>query len=116
MVAKSSYLKGGAIQWVALAVLIAAMFSASKRAAIPAIMAVLKFMWPLLVAWLIWRFIKAKIMGSVQRFQQQVMDAAQQGGMASGAGAARFSGGSKGGDVLDLCSKCGTLLSPGHSC
>lgn len=111
-------IRGGAIQWIALAVLIAAMFSASKRAALPALLAILKFLWPLLAVWLIWRLIKAKITSSVQRFQEQVMQAAQQGGMAGNMRRPGFSGTGQpgGGEVLDLCAQCGTLLTPGHRC
>lgn len=111
------FFQGGAIQWIALTVLIVAMFSASRRAAVPAIMALLKFLWPVVVLWLLWRMIKAKITGTVQKFQQQVVDAAQQGGM-SGPGASRFrnAAGPAGGEVLDLCANCGTLLVAGHRC
>ena len=116
---ESGFVRIGAIQWVAFAVLLASMFSASRRAAVPAIMAIVKFLWPFIVVWLVWRLIKAKIGGAVQKFQQQVMDAAGQGGMNSAGGAQRFraaSPASGGGEILDLCSNCGTLLSPGHRC
>ena len=116
---KSGLLPSGVMQWIALAILVAAMFAASRRAAVPAIMAIGKFLWPVLIVWLIWRFVKARISGSVKKFQQQIMDAAQQGGM-SGRGAARYQNAtgpaSAKGEVLDLCAQCGTLLVPGHRC
>lgn len=115
---QAGFVRIGVIQWVAFAILLASVFSASKRAAVPAVMGIVKFLWPLLVLWLVWRLIKAKISATVQRFQRQVMDAAGQGGV-SGPGAHRFratSPAAGGGEVLDLCGKCGTLLSPGHRC
>ncbi|MCX6126022.1 MAG: hypothetical protein NTV34_14915 [Proteobacteria bacterium] len=121
---KNSKSWGGAIQWIALVVLIAAMFSAGKRAAMPALFAVLRFMWPFLVVWLVWRFLKGKVSSVVGKFQAQVMDAAnQQGGVAGGfaggfAGAAQRAAASRKtqGDVIDLCPKCGSLLAAGHRC
>lgn len=115
--AQSGLARIGVIQWVALVILVASMFSASKRAAIPAVMGIVKFVWPLLAVWLVWRLIKAKITAKVQAFQQQVMNATSQGGI-NGPGAQRFraSSAAGAGEVLDLCPKCGTLLSPGHRC
>lgn len=115
----------GIIQWIALVALVAAMFSASKSAALPAIYALLRFLWPLLLVWLIWRFFKAKVSGVVGKFQDQVMNAAGQGNMHSVGGdaaAAGFGRGTKAkasrapGEVLDLCPKCGVLLSKDHRC
>ena len=118
--AKSAKSWGGVVQWVALVVLIAAMFSAGKRAALPALFAIVRFMWPFLVIWLVWRFLKSKVSGVVGKFQSQVMDAAnQQGGAGGGfAGVAQRAAASRKtqGDVIDLCPKCGSLLAVGHRC
>ena len=117
---KNSKSWGGVVQWVALVVLIAAMFSAGKRAALPALFAIVRFMWPFLVIWLVWRLFKSKVSRVVGKFQSQVMDAAnQQGGAAGGfAGAAQRAAASRKtqGDVIDLCPKCGSLLAAGHRC
>lgn len=115
---EGGFVRIGALQWVALAILVASVFSASKRAVVPALMGIVKVLWPFILVWVIWRLIKAKIGSTMQRFQQQVMDAASQGGVnATGAQRFRATGpASGGGEILDLCSQCGTLLSPGHRC
>lgn len=110
------FFRAGGLQMLAMLVLIMAMFTANKRAAAPALMAIVKFIWPLLVVWLIWRFIKSRVTAGVQKFQQQIMQAAQQNGVASGVASGR-SGSAQGvGQIIDLCPKCGTLLSSGHQC
>ena len=100
----------GALQWIAIAILGASMFSASKRAVLPAIGAILRVIWPFLVVYLIWRVIKAKVSGAVQKFQEQMLQQAQ------GAGAGGVGRQKNGGQVLDLCPKCGDLLGAGHRC
>ncbi len=109
------FLKAHTLQFIALAVLGAAMLSAGKRAALPAIMAVFKFLWPFIVLWIIWRFIKAKVASVAAKFKEQVLEAAAQQGQAPGGFASKRAGG-KGGQVLDLCPKCGVLLTAGHKC
>lgn len=106
----ATHVKSNFIQWTALGILVAAMFSASKGAAMPAIWALGRFVLPVVVIWLVFKLLKSKVSGAVQKFQEQMMQ-----GMQQGAGQqARGPGGS--GQVLDLCPKCGALQSPGHMC
>ena len=110
----------GIIQWIALIVLVAAMFSASKRAVLPALVAILRFAWPFFAIWLLWRFIKHKVKSAMGKFQEQVMQAAQQPGMGgSGAFGASIRNAARKGsqeNVIDLCPKCGVLLAANHEC
>lgn len=98
----------GLVQILALGVLVAAMFSAGKKAAVPALLAVVKFIWPFLMIWLVWRLIKGKATSAMDRFKEQMMQAVQQ---QQGASAAQGKG-----EVLDLCPKCGVLLTSSHRC
>ena len=102
----------GALQWIAIAILGASMFSASKRAVLPALIAILRVVWPFLVVYLIWRVIKAKVSGAVQKFQEQIMQQAQ----TAGAGPGRVPNSKNNQQVLDLCPKCGVMLTQGHRC
>jgi hypothetical protein len=110
----------GLLPGLAITVLVVAMFSANKRAAAPALLAIGKFLWPLLVVWIVWRFIKSRVTAGVQKFQQQIMQAAQHGGMSGGMPGSvtqnRGAASSGNGQIIDLCPSCGTLLAPGHRC
>lgn len=114
------FVKAGVMQWVALAILGFAMFSAGRRTAIPAVLAIFKVLWPFLVIWIIWRFLKAKITGVVGKFQDQVMQAAQQNGASANFARPAVSrpetATGSGGEILDLCPKCGILLTTSHRC
>lgn len=102
-----NHLRGNFSQWIALGILVLAMFTASRGAALPAIWALARFVLPLLVIWLVFRLIKARVSRAVQKFQEQMMQGMNpQGGRAAGNGR----------QVLDLCPKCGSLMAPNHRC
>jgi len=106
----TAHIKTNFIQWLALGILVMAMFSASKGAALPAIWALGRFVLPVLVIWLVIKLVKSRVSGVVQKFQEQMMQGMQQGSGAPG----RVGG--AGGQVLDLCPKCGALQSASHKC
>ncbi|MCX6116700.1 MAG: hypothetical protein NT027_04105 [Proteobacteria bacterium] len=108
-------IKGNLLQFLALGLLVAALFSTGKRAAMPAIFAFLKVLWPFIVIWIIWRFVKAKITGAATRFKDQIMEAAAQQQGVGRAGSSSAATANRG-PVLDMCPKCGNLLKPGHTC
>lgn len=110
------FVPAGLLPGLAITVLVVAMFSANKRAAAPAIIAIGKFLWPFLLVWIVWRFVKSRVTAGVQKFQQQIMEAAQQGGMPGGVAQGRGAAASGNGQIIDLCPSCGTLLSAGHQC
>jgi hypothetical protein len=101
------HIKGNFTQWIALSILVFAMFAASRGAALPALWALGRFVLPVLVIWLVFRLIKSRVSRAVQKFQEQMM----QGMNAPGA---RTNGAGR--QVLDLCPKCGTLMTAGHRC
>ena len=104
-----SVFKGHFMQWLALGILVFAMGAASKRALVSLVVPVVKVIWPFLVIWLVYRFIRGRVAGAVKKFQEQMMaNIQQQQGQAAGA--------RSGGQVLDLCTKCGSLDSAGHRC
>jgi hypothetical protein len=101
------HFKDHIIQWVALGVLVVAMFSAARGAALPAIWALGRFVIPMLIIWLVYRVVKSRISKAVQKFQEQMMQGMNaQSGRTPGAGK----------QVIDLCPRCGSLMSPGHFC
>jgi ABC-type nickel/cobalt efflux system permease component RcnA len=111
------HLKTNLIQWVALGVLVAAMLSASRAAFIPILMNISRFLVPILVIWLIYRFLKGRLETAVKRFQDQMMQNFQNSGQGfpGGHGAGKQAG--RGGqEVLDLCPKCGVLQTATHRC
>jgi hypothetical protein len=103
--------KRNLLQWIALVVLLLAMGSASKRALVSIFLPVFRVIWPFLVLWIGYRFVRGKIEGGIKKFQDQIMSQVNQAHQARGGGA-----GAGGGQVLDLCSKCGALDSPQHKC
>ena len=105
--------KSSSPQLIALAILGAAMLSAGRRAALPAIWAILKLALPFIVLWMIWRIIKAKVSGFAKKFQDQVMAAAAQ---QNGAGNRYNPNSDSKNQVLDLCPQCGDVLKPAHKC
>lgn len=102
-------LKDNIFQVIAIAILMSAMLSASKRAALPALWAIGRFIMPVLVILLIFKFIKSRVSNAVQKFQQQMMQGMQNAG--AGQGISREKG-----QVLDMCPKCGGLQNAGHRC
>ena len=104
------HVKASLGQWLALGILLAAMFSASRGAALPAIWALGRFVLPVVLIWLVFKLVKSRISSAVQKFQEQMMQGVQ------GPGGTRSPGRADGGQVLDLCPTCGALLSPGHRC
>lgn len=98
-------------QWIALGILLAAMFSASRGAAAPALWALGRFILPVVIIWLVIKLVKSRVSSAVQKFQEQMMQ-----GM-PGAPGAQTPGRTGGvGQVLDLCPKCGSLMNHGHKC
>ncbi len=98
-------------QLIALGILILAMGSASKRAIVPMALGILRFIWPFVVIWLIYRLIKGRVERAVKKFQEQMLAGLQN----QGAGPGRASPAGTG-QVLDLCPKCGALQQSDHRC
>jgi uncharacterized protein YacL len=94
------------LQFVALGLLVAGMLTASKGAAVPALMALGRFIVPVIIVYLAFKLISKKTKGVMQRFQEQILQQAQ---MQRGAS-------NQGGTVVDLCPTCGDVLKPGHRC
>ncbi len=107
-------IKTSSPQLIALVILGCAMLSAGRRAALPAIWAILKFALPFIVLWIIWRVIKAKVSGIAKKFQDQVMAAAA--AQQNGAGNRYNPNSDSKNQVLDLCPQCGEVLKPSHRC
>ncbi len=105
------HIKANLSQIVALTILVCAMFSASRKAMLPMVWGLGRFLLPILVIWLIYRFVRARVSAVVKKFQEQLLR-----GMQQGAAAGPGPGGHSGGQVLDLCPKCGDLQNPGHRC
>ncbi len=105
------HIKANFIQVLALAILVSAMFSASKKAMVPMVWGLGRFLLPIFVIWLIYRFVRARVSAAVKKFQEQMLQ-----GMQQGAAAGPGPGGRSAGQVLDLCPKCGDLQNPGHRC
>lgn len=101
------HMRGNFSQWLALGILILAMFSASRGAALPAIWALGRFVLPILLIWLVIRLVKARVALAVQKFQDQMMQGMNPHGGGTSTG---------GRQVLDLCPKCGSLMAPNHRC
>jgi hypothetical protein len=112
---------GNLVQWIAVAILAGSMFSASRRAILPMLMGVARFMMPFIIIWIVYKLIKSKVNRFIRKFQEQMMQGAHNGSAPEGpAGFAHMGqsrkGNGGGGEVLDLCPKCGSLLSGSHRC
>lgn len=107
------HLRSNIIQWAALSVLVASMLAASRSTFIPMAMSLGRVVVPFLVVWLIYRIIKKRVSSAVTKFQDQLMQNIQNAGQGY---AAQGAGGKTKTQVLDLCTKCGSLDSPGHRC
>ena len=107
------HLKSNFIQWAALFVLVASMIAASRAAFVPMLLSWGRLILPFFIVWLIYRVVRKRIETALKRFQDQVMQNIQNGPDG-------YAGNSPGGrgrqQVLDLCPKCGALLSPAHRC
>lgn len=113
--------KGNFIQWIVIAILAGSMFSGSRRAIMPMLLSVARFLAPFVIIWFVIKLIKNKISGVFVKFQEQMTQGVQNG--ASTQSAAGFGGMRQGrkdtqqsGQVLDLCPKCGSLLAGHHHC
>jgi hypothetical protein len=100
-------------QLIALGILILAMGSASKRAIVPMALGILRFVWPFLLIWFIYRLIRGRVERAVKQFQEQMLAGLQNQGAGHhhGRGSTANSG-----QVLDLCPKCGVLQQANHRC
>lgn len=112
---------GNLIQWVVIAILAGSMFSGSRRAIMPLLLGIGRFLAPFVIIWLVIKLIKNKISGVFAKFQEQMIQGVQNS--ASTQSAAGFGGMRQGrqdaqqnGQVLDLCPKCGSLLAGYHQC
>ena len=112
---------GNLIQWVVIAILAGSMFSGSRRAIMPLLLGIGRFLAPFVIIWLVIRLIKNKISGVFAKFQEQMIQGVQNG--TSAHSTAGFGGMRQGrqdaqqnGQVLDLCPKCGSLLAGHHQC
>lgn len=80
-----------------------------SRGGLAALQPTLKFLAPFLILWLVWRFVKRKLLGFAggamrQRLETMMQQMQQQQATRSGQG------------VIDLCPRCGSYLKAGHSC
>jgi hypothetical protein len=105
------HIKANFIQILALTILVSAMFSASKKSVLPMLWGLGRFLLPVFIIWLIYRVVRARVSAAVKKFQEQMLQ-----GMQQGAAAGHGPRGPSGGQVLDLCPKCGDLQNPGHRC
>ena len=110
------HLKANFIQWMALGVLVAAMLSASRAAFMPMVWSLGRFVLPIFVVWLIYRFVKGRLETAVKKFQDQMMQNIQNSGQGFTGGPTPGYRGTKGQQVLDLCPKCGVLQTASHRC
>lgn len=109
------------IQWVVLAILFGSMFSGSRRAILPMLIGAGRFLTPFVIIWLVFKMIKSKISRAFSKLQEQMMQGVQNGsagnvGASFGAARQGRQEAASGGQVLDLCPKCGSLLTSHHQC
>jgi hypothetical protein len=107
------HLRANVIQWAAFAVLVSSMLAASRSTFIPMAMGLGRVVMPVLIVWLIYRFVKKRVSSAISKFQDQLMQNVQNAGQGY---AAQGAGGKTKNQVLDLCPKCGSLDSPSHQC
>ena len=116
MAALIRHFKANFIQWIAIAVLVSAMFSASRAAFVPMVWGLGRFVLPILVLWLIYRFVKGRLETAVKKFQDQLMQNIQSSSQGFPGGQPPGARGSRGQQVIDLCPKCGVLQTATHRC
>jgi hypothetical protein len=106
------------LQWAAAILLLVAMFSASKSAALPALIKIGRFLFPFILLWFVWKFLRDRVSRTMGKLKDQILDAAQQQQHARGAGVGVGLGkiGKDKSEVIDLCPQCGSLLAAGHVC
>lgn len=94
--------------YVAIGIILVAL--ASSKGGLAALMPLVRFAIPFLVLFLIYRFVKGKLIAAAKDMAQR----AQQGGM--GPGGMGADGGGQQGKVIDLCPKCGKYMTGNHRC
>jgi hypothetical protein len=109
------------IQWAVVILLVGSMFSGSRRAILPMLAGAARFLCPFVIIWLVVKLIKNRIARAFAKLQQQVMQGVQNGSavnMGANFGGSRHGEqqSAGGGQVLDLCPKCGSLLTGHHQC
>lgn len=109
------------IQWVVVILLVGSMFSGSRRAILPMLAGAARFLSPFIIVWLVFKLIKNRITRAFAKLQEQLMQGVQKGSavnMGANFGGIRpgQNGSGGGGEVLDLCPKCGSLLAGHHQC
>lgn len=110
------HFKANLVQWIALGVLVAAMLSASRAAFMPMLWSLGRFVLPIFVVWLIYKFVKGRLETAVKKFQDQLMQNIQNSGQGFAGGQATGARGAGGQQVIDLCPKCGVLQTAAHRC
>jgi hypothetical protein len=109
------------IQWVVVALLVGSMFSGSRRAILPMLAGAARFLSPFIIIWLVVKLIKNRMTRAFSKLQDHLMQGVRNGSavnMNSNFGGIRQErqASTGGGQVLDLCPKCGSLLAGQHQC